>query len=130
VALAFAFAALTAGCGGDGDVPPTSRSPADELSQRIVATQERLVAQIGDAACVAASQCAALPIGAKPCGGPSGHLAYSTVSGDQAAIDALAREHRALSAQLNALLGLMSDCSLVAPPPVACTQGRCRFEGR
>lgn len=71
-----------------------------------------------------------MAIGANPCGGPSAHLAYSTISGDQAAIDALAREHRALSAQLNELLGLSSDCSLVVAPPLACRQGRCGFEGR
>jgi hypothetical protein len=69
-------------------------------------------------------------IGAKPCGGPSAHPAYSTVSGDQVPIEALACEHWALSAQLNALLGLSSDCSLVAAPAVACRQGRCQFEGR
>jgi hypothetical protein len=124
-AVALSAAALLAGCGGDDAPPP---SPAEELAQRIRETQARLVEQIGEAACASVSQCAAMPIGAKACGGPSGHLAYSTVSGDQAAIASLAQEHRTLSAQLNALLGLASDCSVEMPPPLACRQGRCVFE--
>jgi len=120
-----AAASALAGCGGDGD---GDGGPAQAgLEQRIATTQSRIVALIGTASCTASAQCAALPMGAKPCGGPAGHLAYSTVASDPVLLQSLADEHAALSRELNRLLGLASDCSVVMPAPLACVQGRCAF---
>lgn len=121
IAALFASFAL-AGCGSDGNGPSQG-----ELEQRIAATQSQIVALIGPASCTASAQCAALPMGAKPCGGPAGHLAYSTAASDPALLQSLADEHAALSRELNRSLGLISDCSVVMPAPLACVQGRCAF---
>lgn len=122
-ALAALFAALAlAGCGSDGNGPSQG-----DLQQRIASTQSQIVALIGSASCTASAQCAALSMGAKPCGGPAGHLAYSTAASDPALLQSLADEHAALSRELNRQLGLISDCSVVMPAPLACVQGRCAF---
>jgi hypothetical protein len=108
---------------------PRAAGPADptlELRREI----ERL---IGDAACRDDGQCRALPLGAKPCGGPEAYVAWSTASTDARQLEALAARYREARSARNQRLGLVSDCAVVPEPPVRCVPvaganagGRCQ----
>ena len=84
-------------------------------------------ATIGSAACSMAKQCGVLPIGHKPCGGPSSHMPYSTQDTDVTQLMALAQQHRNLNRELNRVTGAMSDCSIVIAPKVNCVEGACQL---
>ncbi|MBL8324567.1 MAG: hypothetical protein JNJ89_06370 [Rubrivivax sp.] len=94
-----------------------------------------LMRLIGPAACREDSQCRVLPLGAKPCGGPEGHVAWSTVGTDAARLRSLAERYRVARAARNQRLGLVSDCAVVLEPPVRCVPdagsplgGRCQAQ--
>jgi hypothetical protein len=97
----------------------------ETVQRQLVATERRLLAAIGPASCTTVSQCNVVAVGHKACGGPAGHLPYSTVATDVGQVQAVAAEHRALAQRANTLRGAMSDCMLVEPPPLACVAGRC-----
>jgi hypothetical protein len=97
----------------------------ETVQRQLVATERRLLAAIGPASCTTVSQCNVVAVGHKACGGPAGHLPYSTVATDVGQVQAAAAEHRALAQRANTLRGAMSDCMLVEPPPLACVAGRC-----
>jgi hypothetical protein len=82
-------------------------------------------AEIGAGEASSVGACAALPLGAKPCGGPWTYLVYSAEASDPARLDALAAEYDRLDAARNEACGLGSDCLFVGPPPVTLEDGRC-----
>jgi hypothetical protein len=94
-----------------------------------------LLRLIGPAPCRDDSQCRALPMGSKPCGGPEGYVAWSTAHTDGTKLQALAARYRDARAARNQRLGLMSDCAVVAEPLVRCVPdganapgGRCQAQ--
>ena len=93
---------------------------------------EQLLTQInrhiGDAACSEQSQCKALAIGHRSCGGPSAYLAYSTLSIDENELLRLSKEHTATHREINRIKGLMSTCEMLMPPPIACENGKCKIQ--
>jgi hypothetical protein len=116
---------LLAACAGATD--QADAGGVEALEMQLAGTRQQLLETIGAASCTSTAQCAAVPVGAKPCGGPADHLAYSTAGTDVSRLAALAAEHRAAAQRLNTLRGLMSDCALVEPRPLACVAGSCRF---
>jgi len=95
-------------------IPPAAVAAA---SADLMAT---ITSLIGDAACDQSAQCRIVPIGAKPCGGPSGYLAWSHKTTDEASLLAAVRAHAAAQKQEDQAGGLASDCSVVPVPSAAC----------
>ncbi|MGH8446781.1 MAG: hypothetical protein ACREVL_16035, partial [Solimonas sp.] len=85
----------------------------------------QLRAEIGDAAAETVADCAAEPIGHRPCGGPSGYVVYSKRTGNEIRILGLAESTRDLGRQIDEGSGLMSTCEMRMPPEVALRKGRC-----
>jgi hypothetical protein len=98
-----------------GVTPP----PAGTLAQ--------IQALIGKAACTGDSQCQVLPIGAKACGGPLTHLAYSTAKTDPKEVQALAERYHAEQQASNQRSGMVSNCRVVPTPVAACRANTCQL---
>ena len=130
--------AITA-CSTDAGVPLEGTQPATPpvaqgapaLSVKALAKQgntlDQIRALIGNAACSDASQCRTLPIGARPCGGPEGYLAYSTSSSPEAELLALAEQHRQERAKVHADSGILSNCRFYPDPGAVCVAGTCQL---
>ena len=68
------------------------------------------------------SDCVAVALGAKACGGPSGYFITSKyndfyVGGE---IESLAKKTEKYQDELNRYLGLISDCAMEMPPAMNC----------
>jgi len=125
--LTAALPALLIACGlHQAATPP---QPAEEFaadSARLAALWNEIQALAGESRCSADRHCRALPIGAKPCGGPWSYLIYSQDGIDSAQFQAKVREHRALESALNRRSLAVSDCEFIAPPErLACRQEHC-----
>jgi hypothetical protein len=70
--------------GGDASPPAGS----DEAALQSV--RQQIVKSIGEARCVNLVHCRVLPLGARPCGGPSEYLAYSSSTGNRETLEAKA----------------------------------------
>lgn len=115
--LALAALMLAAGCGGSD---ASDRAQALALGARIDAIEAQLRVQIGPAACTTDSDCRALPIGARACGGPDRFLPYSVRATDEAALARLAADHTRLSAELLREQGAVGTCVVAEPPAAVC----------
>jgi hypothetical protein len=93
---------------------------------------------VGNASCRDDTQCRALAMGSKPCGGPESYMAWSTaVTSDARALDAAAQRYKEARQARNQRLGLVSDCSVIAEPTMRCVPtpgdalgGRCQAVSR
>jgi len=114
----------------DGPATPRAAQPAAPAAAP-AASQPDTLAQIkdliGKAECSSDSQCQALPIGARPCGGPASYLAWSTTKTSSSDIQALADRYRAEQQERNARSGMVSDCRAIAPPAAVCRAGSCQL---
>jgi hypothetical protein len=103
------------------DEPPAENVVASEAHVRELEQQARALAKTDG--CARAEQCAAAPMGAKPCGGPRTYLVYCKASTDEAALMRALDELKRTEEAYNRAAGLGSDCAMVMPPEV-------RLEGR
>lgn len=107
-------------------VAATPVAPRSEyLRDKIELVYRHIVDNIGDATCYDNSQCAALALGARACGGPQSYLAYSTYNTDVDYLHTLAADHRDTSQAANQFSQLLSACQFVGEPLVACRVDRC-----
>lgn len=83
---------------------------------------------IGPAACTAHAQCAALPVGAKACGGPAGYWAWAPQAPNADRIQAVAQRLADAQRRENEASGLRSNCAIAPPPSAVCTAGRCELQ--
>lgn len=84
------------------------------------ALMNRITETIGDAACDETEQCRVIGVGHKPCGGPSGYLAWSTQGTDAAALQAAVQAQAAAQQRENEASGMRSTCSIVPAPSASC----------
>ena len=103
------------------DQPPAENVVASEARVRELEQQARALARTDG--CSRAEQCAAAPMGAKPCGGPWSYLVYCKATTDEAALLRVLDELKRTQEEYNRTSGLGSDCGMVMPPEV-------RLEGR
>ena len=75
---------------------------------------------IGDAPCDSQSQCHTVGIGAKPCGGPAGFLAWSDKKTDPTELLAAVQAHAQAQMQEHKASGLASDCAMLPVPAAVC----------
>ena len=114
VLVAAAFLAIA----GQAAAVDPAAAPASAATS--ASLHARITALIGEAECDSQGQCHRVGIGAKPCGGPEGWLAWSDKVTDP---QALQREVQALaqvSIAENKRSGLASDCMMRPEPTVVC----------
>ena len=80
-------------------------------------------ALIGDADCDFQDQCHVVGVGAKPCGGPEGWLAWSAKTTDPKALQAAVQAQAQARKDENQRSGMASDC-MVRPEPTAVCRPR------
>lgn len=116
-------------CATRADGPSSTSAPAqaDSAAPAASGTLGQIQALIGKAECSSDSQCQVLPIGAKACGGPASHLAYSTAKTDAAALQALAERYKAEQQAGNQRSGMVSNCMVVPTPVAACRANTCQL---
>ncbi|MEN3278342.1 MAG: hypothetical protein V7631_4132 [Massilia sp.] len=105
----------------------TLQAPDAPAAAAGAGTLGQIRALIGNAECSGDNQCQVLPVGARPCGGPSSYLAWSSAKTDAAQLQALAERHKAEQQADNERSGRISTCIAIAPPAVACRAGTCQL---
>ena len=93
---------------------------ADDLQEQL----NTLVALSESVDCIDGNDRQFAGIGSKPCGGPTGYIAYSTAIDTADFLSRLAAYNEAVRAY-NESNGLPSDCALVNPPTrIECEDGK------
>ena len=100
---------------------PSDNRQSDEARVRELEQQARALAKADG--CDRAEQCAAAPMGAKPCGGPRAYLVYCKATTDEAALMRVLDELKSAEESYNRAAGIVSDCAITPEPGV-------RLEGR
>ena len=103
----------------DGDIT------IEQIRTKALSIKKEVESMRGNAVCVNRSECRAIGYGAKPCGGPSGYLVYSTRDTSAALLESKVREFNAVVRELNVRRAAVSDCLFVSQPSVTCAQNRC-----
>lgn len=85
-------------------------------SEKIYRLGKAVKAEIGEARATKISQCKFIAVGAKPCGGPTAYLAYSTAQTDEIKLIKLVSEYNVLGKKYNEEMQLNSDCMMVQEP--------------
>ena len=75
--------------------------------------------------CTQAAQCKAMPLGSKPCGGPTEFLVYCATSTDEKALEAKAKLASDAEKANNAASQMMGICTALSPPKVKLENGQC-----
>lgn len=119
---------LTTACGDStpttgeqGAAPPAV--PTEPVDLAGLLQEIRMAAGIARADDV--SQCRAIAVGEKPCGGPERYLVYSTLTADEARLQALVERYNAAAAQLARDQDLASDCQVIEEPMLGLEGGFC-----
>ena len=99
-------------------------STGQELLDQMNAVHAEIEALI-ELDCTEGTTCATLPMRIKPCGGPWLYIVFSTAT-DEVELQKLIDEFNSLNQKYNGVTGVVSDCSIVNPPEVACVEGVCR----
>lgn len=101
-------------------------SESEKMASRMDLINEQVNAMVSDKSCSETTECRAVELGEKPCGGPVEYVIYSVTSVDEAQLLKKVREYNELSRKQNSLTGAVSTCMLRLPPEVECYAGSCR----
>ncbi|KZN60332.1 hypothetical protein [Pseudoalteromonas luteoviolacea] len=83
-----------------------------------------------DKSCDSSSQCQAIPVGSRACGGPSSYLVFSTKTADHKKVYELAKKLTHAESQYNAKTGMISICEHLRQPATQCIENTCvKLEG-
>lgn len=104
---------------GDASAPAAS----DEAA--VKSMHAEIVKLIGEPRCVNLVHCRVLALGARPCGGPSEYLAYSSTTGKGETLEAKAYEYSFLEEEVNRKKSVVGACEVLSQPRAACIDGRC-----
>jgi hypothetical protein len=128
--LGFLSAILLAACAAHGGAQSAAQADLQRATPSSAAagpndTLARIHALIGTPSCTEDSQCRSLAIGARPCGGPEGFLAYSTARSSETELQALSAIYQAERRKANTQSGRVSDCRALMDPGAVCRAGSC-----
>lgn len=119
--VALAVLALAGACAAGRPTPAPTGSAS---------LLEKIHAEVGDAACEGPQDCRTIAIGAKPCGGPDGYLAWSVRHSDERRLRALVEQHAAARKEENQRSDANSTCVFETNPGAACQNARCSLRPR
>ena len=82
---------------------------------------------LSDKRCVTSSDCGALPVGNKACGGPSTYKVYSKLIGDDkiSQLQELAQHTKQLDNKRNDFGGIVGTCVFISEPALVCENSLC-----
>jgi len=105
-----------------GDQTAASAS-SDE--QALKAVRSEIVNLIGEPRCANLVHCRVLALGARPCGGPSEYLAFSSLTANRETLEAKAYEYTFLEEEVNRSKTALGSCEVLPAPRATCVDGRC-----
>lgn len=111
---------------GPTDTATTASSavpPSD--TEQIARLEREALALAHNDGCSTADQCRVAPVGAKACGGPRYWITWCPASTDSVALFQKLDELHATEQKFNQDHGVISDCSVVAPPTPTVSAGVC-----
>jgi hypothetical protein len=126
--LSFALLTACAAHGGGRQEAGARAAPPASAAKDLAGqgdTLARIHALVGTPSCSADSQCKNLALGARPCGGPEGYLAYSTARTPEPELRALGERYQAERRAAHAQAGLAGDCRFTPDPGAVCQAGAC-----
>ena len=129
ILLLLACTACATRADGPSSTQPAAPAAAQAAPSAVAptGTLARIQALVGKAECTSDSQCQVLPIGARACGGPASHLAYSTANADAAELRALAERYHAEQQAGNQRSGMVSTCRMEPTPVASCRANTCQL---
>lgn len=98
------------------------------LQQRMSALRSAINEEVGAARADSVDQCAVLPLGARPCGGPSEYLAFSRQVSDPQKLATLAQSYSDAQREWNQASGIAGTCEFLLPPKLVLADGLCKTE--
>jgi len=113
------FGILFTACGDDDE------DTLLDKQRRLGELQTNIENLIADKSCNGAGDCASMAFGDKPCGGPRSYLIYAPSNVDVAQLTTLVEEYNMLDEEINILTQALSDCAIVGPPILGCTDDVC-----
>jgi len=102
-------------------------SNQDKTIEQIAEEIDELV---GNAEADSIEQCAIMPIGVKPAGGPWGYLVYSTKDTDRTDLEDLVNDYNELDAERNDESDAFSTADFATEPSLKIQDGSCIGEGQ
>ena len=96
----------------------------DRLSISLLAKATHAIARL-DLSCKQASECSIIPMGSKPCGGPTSYVVTSVNHRYLSDIEELASKVSEKEKDFNERYGRISNCSILYPPEVKCLENKC-----
>lgn len=128
VIISFLTAAFLTAC--DPSAPLHIGGCTDDPEPTPEQEMKRLYADIltftQDKSCSDSSVCKVIAIGAKPCGGPTGYLIYSSSNVDEAILLSKVKAYNDWNTKYNKEKNLFSDCSIPPEPKPDCVDGKCQ----
>ena len=107
-----------------GASPVDAGSPAEKLAA-LKSAARSLAKSTG---CKQVTQCKALPLGSRSCGGPSEFLVYCAASTNEKKLKQQAKAATEAEKTFNAQSQTASICSVLTPPVVKLESGECKPE--
>lgn len=114
--LLSAVALVSLSCVSAAVEPPAAAASAPPSAGLLA----HITTLIGDAECDHPSQCHVVGIGSKPCGGPSGYLAWSEKKTDPNALRTAVQAHALAQRDEDKAAGLLSNCMVTPMPAAVC----------
>ena len=115
---------LAAGCDGTNRVAGGGWTEVSDRAQ-LDAWRDAILSMVANPVCTDSTDCRAIALGAKPCGGPWEYLIYSVSSVDSSALAQEVANYNDFNAVLNQRYGWTSDCSIPPMPRPGCKDGKC-----
>ena len=112
------MATASIACVSQTQSPPNDSVDLDEMKAEIEAL-------IANPVCTNVNDCRTAAFGEKPCGGPWEYLVYSITEADSLELARRIHEYNAAQAEDNRKRGIVSDCMVVMPPTLGCTNNLC-----
>ena len=106
-----------------GDDMAAASASSDE--EALNAVHREIVSLIGEPRCANLVHCRVLGLGARPCGGPSEYLAFSSLTANREVLEAKAYEYDFLQEEVNRSKGAVGSCEVLPAPRATCVNGRC-----
>lgn len=103
-----------------------SKATQSEVRFLLDMQKQSIYNYVAQFSCNGDSQCAYMPLGVKPCGGPWEYLIYpATVNLET--LEEMVQQYNEDETNYNKIFGIFSDCSFVsAPDTIYCFEGACR----
>jgi hypothetical protein len=102
-----------------------SAAAAGSDEAALKAIHGEIINLIGEPRCANLVHCRILSLGARPCGGPSEYLAYSSITANGETLEAKAYEYSFLEEEVNRSKAAAGACEVLPEPRAACIGGRC-----